>query len=163
VPLTNGGIGIPMSIGVQENGAVLVADLERHRIWKVPPEGGEPALFAEAAAPRALFVDREDRVWVVSHGKDQILRFDPSGKEKTVIVAGRPFEFPSAIAVDERETAYVCDTYGKAVWKVSPKMKPERLPSAPDLKGPVALALAGQELLIVDPRQRGIVRVALSD
>src|SRR4029453_5747268 len=99
VPLSQGGIGIPMSIGALKSGDLLVADLEVHRIFKVPAAGGQPTVFAEVPAPRALTIDKDDRVWVVSHGKDQVLRSTAEGKFE-IAVSGRPFEFPSAIVVD---------------------------------------------------------------
>ena len=90
VPLTDGGIGIPMSIAVNSKGDLLVADLELHRIWKVPAAGGKPEQVAEVQAPRGVCVDSEDNVWVVSHGKNQVVRITASGKVETV-VEGRPF------------------------------------------------------------------------
>jgi sugar lactone lactonase YvrE len=148
-PLTGGRIGIPMSIAVNAAGELLVADLELHRIFKVPAEGGEPAVFAEVRAPRGLAIDAEDRLWVVSHGEDQLLRFSPSG-EKEVVVSGRPFEFPSAVVVGPEDIAYVCDTYAKAVWKVAGG-KPEKWIAGAPLVSPVGLARRGESLLIADP------------
>lgn len=162
VPLTKGGIGIPMSIAVLESGDLLVADLELHRIWKVPGGGGQPEVFAEVPAPRGLFVDGANRVWVLSHGQDQLLRLNAEGKESEVIVKGRPFEFPNALVVDKQGAAYVCDTYGKAIWRIAAGQQPEKC-SSPLLKNPVALAIAGEELLIVDPKLREIVRIKLAE
>lgn len=163
VPLTNGGIGIPMSIAVLEGGDLVVADLELHRIWKVPEDGGKPEALADVPAPRAICVDDDNRIWVLSHGKDQLLRLDASGRERNVILAGRPFEFPSAMVIDEQGTAHVCDTYAKAIWRIAPGKKPEKRSPTTELKRPVALGIAGQELLIVDPQLRDVVRMNLND
>ena len=164
VPLTKGGIGIPMSIGVNKAGDLLVADLELHRLWKVPSAGGKPELFAEIPAPRGLFIDADDRVWVVSHGKDQLLRLTADGKERQIVVPGRPFEFPSAVVVDDAGTAFVCDTYAKAVWRVEAEKKPENLPSATALITPVAIAWQKPSiLLIVDSRQKEIIKLNVAE
>jgi len=157
-PLTKGGIGIPTGIAVNAAGEILVADLETHRIWKVPSAGGEPSLFAEVAAPRALAFDGEGRLWIVSHGKDQLLRANPEGKLE-VAVAGRSFEFPSAVLVDAQGVAYVCDTYAKAIWKVVPGKPPVKWASGEPLVSPVGLAWSNTDVLVADPRAKGIVRV----
>jgi len=157
-PLTKGEIGIPMSIGVTKAGDLVVADLEVHRIWKVPATGGQPTLYAEVAAPRALTVDKDDRVWVVSHGKDQLLRSNAEGKLE-VVVAGRPFEFPSAVVVDDEGTAYVCDTYAKAVWKVPAGKPAEKFFAGEPLVSPVGMARSGSDLLVADPRAKAVIRI----
>ncbi|HJS08600.1 MAG TPA: hypothetical protein VJ809_13105 [Pirellulales bacterium] len=158
VPLTKGQLGIPMSIAVNKAGDLFVADLEVHRIFKVPSAGGEPALFAQVQAPRALAFDHEDRLWVVSHGKDQLLRAGADDKFEAV-VPGRPFEFPSAIVVDEQGTAFVCDTYAKAVWKVSSGKPPEKFASGAPLVSPVGMVRQGADLLVADPRAKGLIRI----
>jgi len=157
-PLTKGGIGIPTGIAVTAAGEILATDLETHRIWKVPSAGGEPSLFAEVAAPRAVTVDGEDRVWIVSHGKDQLLRADSAGK-LDVVVAGRPFEFPSAVLVDGQGVAYVCDTYANAIWKVEPGKPPAKWAAGAPLVSPVGLAWSNKDILVADPRAKAVVRV----
>ncbi len=157
-PLTNGGIGIPMSIALDSAGNIFVADLELHRIWKVPPEGGTPEEFAAVPAPRGIFIDAEDRLWIVSHGKNQLLRLSPDAQVET-IVEGRPFQFPHTVEVDDAGVAYVCDGYAKTIWKIEPGKKPEKLASGAPLDNPVGLALQGDALLVADPRAGGIYRV----
>jgi sugar lactone lactonase YvrE len=158
VPLTKGEIGIPMSIVVLKSGDLLVADLEVHRIVKVPAAGGTPTVFAQVPAPRGLALDKEERLWVVSHGKDQLLRLTSDGKAE-VVVTGRPFEFPSAVVVDDDLTAYVCDTYAKAIWKVPAGKAPEKLLAGEPLVSPVGLAKSGADLLVADPRAKAVIRV----
>jgi sugar lactone lactonase YvrE len=157
VPLTGGGIGIPMSIAVNRGGELLVADLEQHRIWKVASGGGKPQLFAEVQAPRGLFIDADDRLWVVSHGKDQLLRIAADGQIE-VVVKGTPLSFPSAVVVDASHTAYVCDTYAKAIWKVTDGKPAIWVEGAP-LQRPVGLAWRGADLLIVDPLAAAVFQI----
>lgn len=158
VPLTDGGIGIPMGIAVDSKGQLLVADLELHRIWKVPAQGGKPEQLAEVQAPRGVCIDDDDNLWVVSHGKDQIVRVSPDGKV-TAVVTGRPFQFPHTIALAKDKTAYVCDGYAKAVWKVPPDGKPTKWVSGEPLVNPVGLAQRGDGLLVVDPRANAIFEI----
>jgi sugar lactone lactonase YvrE len=156
--LTDGGIGMPMSIAVNSKGELLVADLELHRIWKVPAAGGKPEQLAEVQAPRGLAVDSEDSLWVVSHGKNQIVRVTPGGKLETV-VEGRPFLFPHNIVLGQDKTAYVTDGYSKAVWKIPPGGKPEKWVSGDPLINPVGLAWRKQNLLVVDPRANAVLEI----
>ena len=161
-PLTAGGIGMPMGIASTSAGDLLVADLELHCIWRVPKEGGKPKKLAEITAPRALFVDRDDRVWVVSHGQNQLMRFKAAGDSKPdleIVAAGRPFQFPCAIVVNGEGVAFVCDTYAKAVWKVVPGKEPEKWVADSPLLGPVSMAWQAEDLLVVDPRARSLVRI----
>src|SRR5262245_6430218 len=88
-PLTNGGIGMPMALAFDSKGNILVCDLELHQVVRVPEAGGEPVKIADAAAPRGIAVDAQDRIWVVDAGpKDQVVRILPDGKTETV-VAGK--------------------------------------------------------------------------
>lgn len=158
VPLTNGEIGIPMSIAVLKSGDLLVADLELHRIVKVPAAGGKPTEFAKIAAPRGLALDKEERLWVVSHGKDALVRFDVDAKPE-VVLSGRPFEFASAIVVDDNLTAYVCDTYAKAIWKVPAGKPAEKFVTGEPLVSPVGLTRSGADHLVADPRAKAVIRI----
>ena len=158
VPLTEGGIGIPMAIAVNAAGDLLVADLELHRIWKVPQAGGKPELFVEVPAPRGVFIDGQDRLWIVSHGNDQVLRVTPDKKIEAV-VKGRSFEFPHNIVVTSEGTPYVVDGYTKGVYKIVEGSAPETVVKGEPLDNPVGLALHGKDLLVADPRAKAIFRI----
>ena len=159
VPLTKGEIGIPMSIAVNKAGDLFVADLEVHIIWKVPAAGGKPEKFAAVPAPRGLAFDGQDRLWVVSHGKDQVVRLSPTAQSE-VVVKGRPFQFPHNIVVaEDGATAFVTDGYAKAVWKIAGEGEPQKLVENEPLVNPVGLARRGGDLLVVDPRAKAVVKV----
>uniref|UniRef100_A0A7C2JYI1 SMP-30/Gluconolactonase/LRE-like region domain-containing protein n=1 Tax=Schlesneria paludicola TaxID=360056 RepID=A0A7C2JYI1_9PLAN len=151
-PLTKGGIGIPMAIAVDAQGDIFVADLELHRIVKVPAAGGEPTVAVAVPAPRGLTIDAEQRLWVVSHGPDQLLRVSPDGQTRDVIVTGRPFSFPHHLVLDGDGAAFVVDGYLPGVWKVPPGQMPEKWQSGDPFRNPVGIARAGDKLLVVDPR-----------
>lgn len=153
--LTKGKIGIPMDVVEQAAGDLLVSDLETHRIWKVPADGGDISEFAAVPAPRGLRLDADGRLWVVSHGKDQILRFLPDGS-KEVVVSGRPFQFPHEILVQKDGTALVTDGYEKAIWKVVAGETPTRWIHGEPLQNPVGLCQLGETVLIVDPRAKTV-------
>jgi streptogramin lyase len=146
-----GRIGLPMDLAVDARGAIYVADLEAHRIWRIPTAGGTPETFAVVAAPRGLDFDADGHLWVVSQGDDQVLRFDPQGLA-TVVVAGRPFRLPHEIAALSADAALVTDGYGQAVWKVVRGKEPTKLHVGPPLVNPVGLTPVGANFLVVDPR-----------
>jgi sugar lactone lactonase YvrE len=158
-PLTDGGIGIPISIALGSEGQMFVADLELHRIWRVPVEGGTPEQVADVPAPRGVAVDSRDNVWVVSHGPNQILRIAPNGGQETV-VNGRPFQFPHQIVLSEDNTAYVSDGYARTIWKIASGGKPAKFVSGEPLVNPVGLGWRGDDLLVADPRAKAVFQVS---
>lgn len=150
------GIGIPMGIAVTKSGDLLVSDLELHAIWKVPQAGGEAVKWVEVKAPHGVCIDGDDNLLVVVHDQtQQLVRISPDGKVQTV-VKGRPFEFPHSVVLDDDKNAYVCDGYGKCVWKVPPSGEPVKWARDQGLDNPVGLAWQGKQLLIVDPRAKGV-------
>lgn len=159
-PLTKGGVGIPMALAVDAQGDIWAADIEIHRIVKIPAAGGEAVIIAEVPAPRGLAFDSEGRLWVVSQGKDQIVRLSADGKTSEIIVSGQPFSFPHQVAFDAAGVAYVTDGYSKAVWKVAPPAAPVKLVEGAPLDNPVGIARNGDKLLVVDPRANSLFEVA---
>ena len=155
VPMTKGGIGIPTAIAIDSKGNLLVADLELHCIFQVPAAGGAATEFVKVPAPRGIAVDAQDRVWVVSHSKEPVVRFAPD-KSKELVVNETVFQFAHQICVDAKDDCYITDGYAKSVWKVPAKGKPEKFFSGEPLKNPVGLWKHGDKLLIADPHQKMI-------
>ena len=149
------GLGIPMSIAVDRNGTIFVADLETHRIWKVPSAGGEPVEFVTVPAPRGLTFDSDGRLWVVSHGKNQLLRVSADG-ELEPVVRNRPFRFPHNVVIDQQHVAYVSDGYARTIWKVDESGEVQAWISGDPLVNPVGLAWSGEKLVIVDPQAKAV-------
>ena len=159
VPLTSGGIGIPMAIAVASSGDIFVADLELHRIWKVPALGGKPEEVAAVQAPRGMTIDSENRLWIVSHGKNHLIRLSTDGNATVeTIVEGQPFNFAHHIVLGENNVAYVIDGYAKTLWKVTDG-KPEEFVKGEPLKNPVGLAINDKTIYIADPHQKAIYAV----
>lgn len=153
--LTGGKIGIPVDVVEDADGNLLVSDLETQRILRIPAAGGPPEEAANVRAPRGLWLDGEGRLWIVSHGKDHVLRLLPDGK-LDVAVTGRPFQFPHEIVVQADGTALISDGYAKTIWKIAPGGKPEQWIHGEPLQNPVGLCLRGESLLIVDPRAKAV-------
>ncbi|GDY08968.1 lipoprotein [Planctomycetia bacterium] len=157
-PLTNGGIGIPMDLVVDPDNNIFVTDLELKWIWKIPAAGGKAEKFAEVEAPRGITIDADRNLWVINHGKNQLLRVTPDAKVE-VVVEGRPWGFPHEVELDKDKTAFVTDGYGKCVWKVPLGGKPEKLASGEPLVNPVGLTWQGETLLVIDPRAKGMFAI----
>lgn len=157
VPLlkTKTGIGIPMGIAVDRHGNLLITDLETQRLCRIPATGEEPMWFAEVLAPRGIAVDDDDRIWVVSHGSNQLVRVTTDGKVE-VVVSGRPFQFPHFITFDDQKVAYVSDGYAKTIWKIDAAGKPTAWAAGEPLKNPVGIWWQENRLLITDPQARAL-------
>lgn len=161
-PLTKGWIGIPMAIVVAPDGTIYTADLELHRIWKMPAEGSEmPTEFAVINSPRGMTLDPEGNLWVLStSSKDgQIQKITPDGKAEP-LVKDHPFNLPHNIVRMDDGSFFVTDNYEHAVWKVAPDGTPEKFVSGPPLDRPVGLCRSGERLLIADPHIRTIFALA---
>lgn len=160
-PLTAGWIGIPMSIAVAKDGTIYTADLELHRIWKMPAAGSsEPEEFAVINSPRGLSLDDEGVLWVLStSSKDgQIQTVQPDGKIESFI-SDHPFNLPHNLVRTSDGSLLVTDNYEHCVWKVSSEGKPEKFVSGEPLDRPVGLCKQGQDFLIADPHIRTIFRL----
>ncbi len=159
VPLTGGGIGIPMDIAVRKDGTLLVSDLELHRIWKVPAEGGEAEPWAEVRGPRGLALDEEDALWVLTRGDNQVVRITPDGKQQAV-VGGQPMPFPQDIAIGQDGAAYISDNYARSIWKLASGEEPSKWLSGEPLVNPAGLTWKGTSLVIVDSRVPALFEVS---
>jgi streptogramin lyase len=160
-PIMSGIIGIPMDIAVSSNGTLYVADAERRVVWSKAPDSEKPSVFA-AANPNGLFVDAQDRIWVISKDEEQLQRFDPSGK-KEVLVPKRIFEFAHQIVVDSSGTAWITDGYKKALWRLAEGGQPEIVVSGAPLMNPVGLLLIDDKPVIVDPHAQSLFKLNASN
>jgi len=156
VPTGSGLIGIPMDLAYASNGTLYIADVERRVVWKQSSVSDKPEVFANVN-PRGLFVDSEDRLWVVSQDDKQLLRLDSEGKQE-VIVGERVFDFPHQVVVDSKGQAWVTDGYKKALWLIKPNEKPEIAFSGEPLKNPVGLFLVNDEPVLVDPHAQAVFK-----
>ena len=152
-PLTAGWIGIPMSIAVAPDGTIYTADLELHRIWKMPAQGSEmPEEFAVINSPRGLTLDADGNLWVLSTSSKngQIQKVAPDGTIHPY-VKDHPFRLPHKIVWTTDGTFFVTDNYSQCVWKISPDATPGKWVEGAPLDRPVGLCLYGDGLLVTDP------------
>jgi DNA-binding beta-propeller fold protein YncE len=157
-PLTGGKIGMPMGLAVTKSGSIVVSDLETQRVYEIPAAGGEPKERAAIVGPRGVAVDAQDRIWVVSGGKDAVVRILPDGTIETA-VAGRPFGFANHLALDPQGVLYVDDNYGACVWRVGAEGPPVKWASGAPLVRPVGLAWRGDKLLVSDPVAKSVFQL----
>lgn len=161
-PLTAGWIGIPMAIAAAPDGTIYTADLELHRIWKMPAEGAkEPTEFAVINSPRGLTLDPDGNLWVLSTSSKngQIQKVSPDGKIE-FFVKGHPFNLPHNIVRMDDGSFFVTDNYEHCVWKVSPDGEKQQWVVGAPLDRPVGLCRSGADLLVADPHIRTIFRLA---
>ena len=161
-PLTAGWIGIPMALAVGSDGTIFTADLELHRIWKMPAAGAkEPEEFAVINSPRGITLDPDGNLWVLStSSKDgQIQKVTPDGKIEP-FVKGHPFNLPHNIVRADDGSFFVTDNYEHCVWKVSADGEKEKWVVGKPMDRPVGLCRHGENLLIADPHIRTIFSLA---
>lgn len=156
-PLTGGAIGTPIDMAVRKDGSIMVADLESRSLMRVSADGKEVKTVAKVN-PRGVFVDKDDKVWVVSQDPQQLQIVADDGQSKA-IVSKRIFEFPHQVVVNTAGEAFVSDGYKKAIWKVVEGKAPEVVVSGAPLDNPVGLALAGDDVIITDPRAGKVFRL----
>lgn len=156
-PLTGGAIGNAMDLAVRKDGSIMVADIETRTLLRVSADGKDVKTVAKVN-PRGVFVDKDDKVWVVSQDAQQLQIVGDDGQSK-VIVDKRTFEFPHQVVVNAAGEAFVSDGYKKAIWKVVEGKAPEVVLSGTPLDNPVGLALSGNDLIITDPRAAKVFRL----
>jgi WD40 repeat protein len=158
-PLSNGYIGIPITMAVQGE-ELFVSDLELQRIWKLPLAGLEkgkaPTEFAVIGGARGLFLD-QDQLWVLTGPAPQLQKFSSDGKPQTII-KDLTFEFPHQIQVKDG-TAYVTDGYKKCVWKVTADGKAEPWVQGEPFVNPLGIRFQGDDLLLIDPRAKALFKI----
>ena len=159
-PLTKGNVGIPMAITVASDGTIFASDIEIQRIVRIPATGGEPEPIVEVAAVRGLTIDSEGRLIAVCHGKNAVLRISTDGKEQSVLVEGRPFQFSHHVVIGADEELYIADGYAKTIWMVEPTKAPVAFIAGDPLKNPVGIAIHDGHLLIADPHVKAVFKRA---
>lgn len=158
LPLTAGLVGVPAALAVAKDGTIFVSDLETQRIFKIPAAGGKPIEVAHLPATRGLCIDSDGFLIAVCHGDESVIRMSTDGKEKTVLVKGRPFQFSHHVVSGKNGEFYVADGYAKSIWKIEGQSPPVALISGAPLKNPVGLAREGDNLLIADPQLKAILK-----
>ena len=151
-------VRVPMAMAVAPDGTIYTADLELHRIWKMPAKGAKkPEEFAVINSPRGLTLDPDGNLWVLStSSKDgQIQKVLPDGKVEPFI-KGHPFNLPHNIVRVDDGSFFVTDNYEHCVWKVTPDQTKKKWVEGKPMDRPVGLCRSGNNLLIADPHIRAI-------
>jgi len=156
-------IGIPMALAIEPSGALMIADLESHSVFKLTlgDTPAAPEVVTRIRAPRGLAFDPQGRLWIVSGYQDPIRRLEADGSVTTV-VAGMPLPYPASIAVTSEGTVLVSDSYQKAIVKIAADGKIESWVEGDPLVYPVGLALAADGLIVSDSKGAKLHRVDLS-
>lgn len=156
-PLTNGGIGMPQGIAIDEDGSLFVSDLETHSIYKVPAEGGEARTFARVKGPLGLVRDSDKNLIVVTR-QGKLVKVNGEGQVEPF--GEGEYKFAQGIVSGPEKTFFVSDSYAATIHKIDADGKSMPLLTGEPLKGPVGLAYGGDRLLIADPRVPAIFSVS---
>lgn len=157
VPMVAGKIGVPIDLAFGQDGTLFIADLEQRAVWRLKNGESTPEVFLPNANARGVFVDSQDRLWVVSQNPQQLVRYDQEGTP-TVLVATRTFEFPHQIVVDSRGVAWISDGYKKCIWKFTEGSPPEVAITSKLLQNPVGMLLYQDRPAVVDPHAMSVFK-----
>lgn len=155
-PITGGKIGIPYDMAVASDGTIYIADLELHKLMRIPAGSKQVEPVADVN-PRGVCVDAQDRVWVISQNAAQLLVVDSDGQVEEV-VSKRTFNFPQNVAVNASGDAFVTDNYEKAIWIVPQGGEPKIWFQGAPLENPVGIVLVDELPVVVDPRTRQVLK-----
>jgi sugar lactone lactonase YvrE len=113
----------PSGLGWLPNGDLLAVLMNRHELWRVPADGGEPEPYADLSEfsrgeANDLCVDAAGRAWVGSFGYDlyageaargaTLIRVDP---DRSVHAAAEGLHFPNSIMIPPSgDTLIVAET-----------------------------------------------------
>ena len=160
IPMVAGKIGVPMDLAFSQDGTLFIADLEQRAIWQLKPGASSPEIYIANANARGLFVDGEDRLWVVSQNAEQLVRYDRD-RNPTVLVASRTFEFPHQVVVDSQGVAWISDGYKKCIWKFKEGAAPEIAITSPLLQNPVGMLLYQDRPAVVDSHAMAVFKTSV--
>ena len=158
-PVTGGKVRLPVDLGFDAKGNCYISDAEMQCLWKLPAGSKTPERVASIPGPRGLAVAEDGTVWILSLRENPLRKITPDGKE-TVVLEGRPFQFPNDVALGRDGTAFVSDGYASAVWKVEPSGKVSKWVAGKPLVRPLGLTWHQDRLVITDPHAKNLFLAA---
>ena len=174
-PINSGFFGsipgsVPVSLVVDRQGNIYVADAGMNMIRKVSPDGAA-SVVASTAAARGVAVDASGNLYVADSGNNTIRKISPAGQDSVLAGSAESpgfvdgsgsaarFKGPGALTVDELGNVYVADTGNHLVRKISATGLVTTVAGRPgsigvllgDLPGslsaPIAMAIYGSDVL----------------
>lgn len=158
-PVTGGKVRLPVDLGFDAKGNCYISDAEMQCLWKLPAGSKTPERLASIPGPRGLAVAEDGSVWILSLRENPLRKITPEGKE-TVVLQGRPFQFPNDVALGRDGTVYVSDGYASAVWKVDAAGKVSKWIAGKPLVRPLGLTWHQDRLVITDPHAKNLFLAA---
>lgn len=161
-PLSDGQIGIAMTLAVSPDGQTLyVGDAETRSLLSLPVDGGQPRVVVQVNA-RGLGFDADGTLWAVTPDDAAVQRIDVAAKSSQPVISGRPYQYPNGLTWTG-DFGLISDGYGKQIWKFTADGQTEPWASGDPLVGPVGLFAAQGAVWVADPKQRQLYRFGLDD
>jgi len=104
------GFNNPQGIAMDAAGNIFVADAGSNSILKVAAGGGTPVAVALGFnSPRGVGVDTAGNIYVADYGNNAVKKIPVAGGPQIILSPspGQPFQYPSAIAIDQKGNLYV--------------------------------------------------------
>lgn len=150
--LCEGHLGIAMALAVSpDKKTIYVGDAEKRAVFRLPIEGGKPALVARVNA-RGLAFDNDGNLWAVTPDDAAVHRIDVTANTSEPVITGRPYQYPNGL-VWAGDHGYVTDGYGKSIWKFTADGKTEKWFEGEPLLGPVGIAIDEKSIFVADPKK----------
>lgn len=164
-PLTDGRVGVPMTLAVsQDEQTVYVGDAEKMAVMKFPIDGGQPEWVSRVNARGLAFRDETTLVALtpdaasvraIDTSMEPVARPDKIVNDPTVttLVNERVFQYPNGLAARD-DVLYAADGYGKSVYRLAEDDKPEVWLKGDPLIGPVGIAAGKNAIWVADPQAK---------
>jgi sugar lactone lactonase YvrE len=148
-PATLSRLSFPTGVAVDAKGVLYIADYGNHRIRRVSPNGvittlagvghfgflGDGGLATQASlnSPMGVAVDAAGVIYIADTGNQRVRYVKPSGIIMTIAGTGvfgffgdggpatrAALSVPTGVAVDEKGTLYIADSFNQRVRRVGP-------------------------------------------
>lgn len=116
---------LPLSLAVDAQGNVFVADAVSNRVYKLDAQGRPVTSFSDSKLqrPTGIAVAPDGKIYVASYASDLVIVFDARGKKLQEIEGGprKRFDGPEGVTLDAEGNLYVVEFEAGRIQKFDPQ------------------------------------------
>ena len=158
-PLTEGQLGIPATLAIDDDGSIIVGELESHSVLRIHPETGFASAVFTNRGPRGVATDE---TVIYSLGAGHLLSRYIDAETMMVVVEEQPLKFAGDVAGD-RGQLYLSDSYDDLIAVYNRQGERQGSLRLPELRYPVGLAAAEDVLFVACPKERHVLQLRGDD